>query len=91
MGGSRRRSPRALALIAVVLGVRGGDAARASGPRIRSSGTSTKLRTDETPSQRCCGRRWRTLGMGDVSAGYIGNNGVLLVDSPEQADPSPRR
>ena len=24
--------------------------------------------------------------MGDVGAGYIGNNGVLLVDKPEQAD-----
>src|SRR5262249_15646405 len=45
-----------------------------------------KLRSDDTPSSR----HWKTmeaLGMGDVSAGFIGNNGVLLVDKPEQADP----
>ena len=44
-----------------------------------------KLRDDESPSQKL----WKTmeqLGMGDVGAGYIGNNGVLLVDKPEQAD-----
>jgi predicted RND superfamily exporter protein len=44
-----------------------------------------KLRDDDTPSSKL----WKTmeqLGMGDVSAGYIGNNGVLLVDKPEQAD-----
>jgi predicted RND superfamily exporter protein len=28
-----------------------------------------------------------SLGMGDLGAGYIGNNGVLLVDKPEEADP----
>ena len=43
------------------------------------------LRTDETPSQRLWGKM-EALGMGDVGAGYIGNNGVLLVDQPEQAD-----
>ena len=44
-----------------------------------------KLRSDESPSHK----QWKTmelLGMGDMSAGYIGNNGVLLVDNPEQAD-----
>jgi predicted RND superfamily exporter protein len=44
-----------------------------------------KLRSDASPSSKL----WKTmeqLGMGDVSAGYIGNNGVLLVDKPEQAD-----
>jgi predicted RND superfamily exporter protein len=44
-----------------------------------------KLRSDASPSSKL----WRTmeqLGMGDVGAGYIGNNGVLLVDKPEQAD-----
>ena len=44
-----------------------------------------KLRSDESPAQKL----WKTmeqLGMGDVGAGYIGNNGVLLVDKPEQAD-----
>jgi uncharacterized protein len=44
-----------------------------------------KLRSDETPSSKL----WKTmeqLGMGDVGAGFIGNNGVMLVDRPEQAD-----
>ncbi|MGZ3430087.1 MAG: MMPL family transporter, partial [Polyangia bacterium] len=44
-----------------------------------------RLRSDDTPSSKL----WKTmehLGMGDVGAGYIGNNGVLLVDKPEQAD-----
>lgn len=44
-----------------------------------------KLRSEESPAQK----QWKNmeaLGMGDVSAGYIGNNGVLLVDKPEQAD-----
>ncbi|HEY1586893.1 MAG TPA: MMPL family transporter, partial [Polyangia bacterium] len=44
-----------------------------------------KLRSDESTSHKL----WHTmeqLGMGDMSAGYIGNNGVLLVDKPEQAD-----
>ncbi len=44
-----------------------------------------KLRSDPMPSDK----QWKTmelLGMGDVGAGYIGNNGVLLVDKPEQAD-----
>ena len=44
-----------------------------------------KLRTAATPSDRLWGRM-ELLGMGDVGAGYIGNNGVLLVDSPDQAD-----
>ena len=44
-----------------------------------------KLRSDESRSHKF----WKTmeqLGMGDMSAGYIGNNGVLLVDKPEEAD-----
>jgi uncharacterized protein len=43
------------------------------------------LRTDETPSQNNWGRM-ESLGMGDVGAGYVGNDGVFLVDKPEQAD-----
>ena len=43
------------------------------------------LRTDETPSQRLWDHM-SALGMGDLGAGYIGNNGVLLVDDPAQAD-----
>jgi predicted exporter len=44
-----------------------------------------RLRSDASPSQRL----WPTmeaLGLGDVSAGHIGNKGVLLVDEPAQAD-----
>jgi hypothetical protein len=44
-----------------------------------------KMRSDDSPSSKL----WKTmeqLGMGDVGAGYIGNNGVLLVDKPEEAD-----
>jgi predicted RND superfamily exporter protein len=44
-----------------------------------------KLRTDESPSHKYW-KDMERLGMGDVSAGFIGNNGVLLVDKPEQAD-----
>ena len=43
------------------------------------------LRSDDTPSQRL----WpvmEQLGMGDVGAGYVGNDGVMLADKPEQAD-----
>jgi predicted RND superfamily exporter protein len=45
-----------------------------------------KLRDAESPSQRLW-PKMEALGMGDVGAGYIGNNGVLLVDDPSQADP----
>jgi predicted RND superfamily exporter protein len=45
-----------------------------------------KLRTEEVPSQRLW-PKMEALGMGDLGAGYIGNNGVLLVDDPSQADP----
>jgi uncharacterized membrane protein YdfJ with MMPL/SSD domain len=43
------------------------------------------LRSDETEAQRLW---WKmeAMGMGEVGAGYIGNTGVLLVDSPDQAD-----
>ena len=44
-----------------------------------------KLRFDDSPSQK----HWKNmeqLGMGDVGAGFIGNNGILLVDRPDQAD-----
>lgn len=45
-----------------------------------------KLRDSETPSQRLW-PKMEALGMGDLGAGFIGNNGVLLVDEPWQADP----
>jgi predicted exporter len=45
-----------------------------------------KMRSDEMPSDKLW-KPMEQLGMGDVGAGYIGNNGVLLVDKPEQADP----
>ena len=44
-----------------------------------------RLRTDETPSQRLW-YKMEALGLGDVGAGFIGNKGVLLVDTPDQAD-----
>lgn len=43
------------------------------------------LRSDDTQSARL----WpimEQLGMGDVGAGYVGNDGVMLADKPEQAD-----
>ncbi len=45
----------------------------------------SKLRTQDKNVER----RWRLmydLGLGNVGAGYIGRDGVLLVDRPEQAD-----
>jgi len=49
------------------------------------------LRTDDIPGKQTASQRlWSRMewiGLGDMSAGYIGNNGVLLVDTPEQADP----
>jgi hypothetical protein len=44
-----------------------------------------KLDTDKAPSNDLWARM-DVLGMGDVGAGYIGNNAVFLVDSPDQAD-----
>jgi predicted RND superfamily exporter protein len=44
-----------------------------------------KLRTDDTASSLLW-PKMEKLGMGDVGAGFIGNNGVLLVDEPGQAD-----
>jgi len=44
------------------------------------------LRSDETQAQRLWGKM-EEMGMGNVGAGYIGNTGVLLVDTPEQAEP----
>ena len=44
------------------------------------------LRTESTASDRLW-PRMESLGMANVGAGYIGNNAVLLVDKPEQADP----
>ncbi len=44
------------------------------------------LRSAETRSQRNWSKMYR-LGMGDVGAGHIATDAVLLVDRPEQADP----
>lgn len=44
------------------------------------------LRSDSSDSQSLWGLT-EELGMASVGAGYIGNNGVLLVDTPDQADP----
>ncbi|MCS6915270.1 MAG: MMPL family transporter [Myxococcales bacterium] len=43
------------------------------------------LRSEQTEAQRLWGRM-EMMGMGAVGAGHIGNDGVLLVDRPEQAD-----
>ncbi len=43
------------------------------------------LRSDETESQKLW-PKMEQMGMGEVGAGYIGNTGVLLVDTPDQAD-----
>lgn len=43
------------------------------------------LRSRETKAQRLWGLMYR-LGMGDVGAGQIATDGVVLVDRPDQAD-----
>lgn len=43
------------------------------------------LRSKETRAQRLWGLMYR-LGMGDVGAGQIATDGVVLVDRPDQAD-----
>jgi predicted RND superfamily exporter protein len=45
----------------------------------------SNLRTEATPSQKLW-RRMEVMGMGDVGAGRVGNDGVFLVDEPEQAE-----
>jgi hypothetical protein len=44
-----------------------------------------RLRSDETPAQRQW-NKMEALGLGDMSAGYIGNKAVLLVDRADQAN-----
>jgi predicted RND superfamily exporter protein len=44
-----------------------------------------KLRSAETGSQQRWGKMYQ-LGMGGVDAGYIGRDGVVLVDRPEDAN-----
>ncbi len=43
------------------------------------------LRQEETGAQKRWGRMW-ALGMGPFVAGYIGTDGVLMVDRADQAD-----
>jgi predicted RND superfamily exporter protein len=45
----------------------------------------SNLRTEATPSQKLW-RRMEIMGMGDVGAGRVGNDGVFLVDDPSQAE-----
>jgi uncharacterized protein len=84
LGEASARRPRALALAALVL-----LAALASPLRQFAADpiewNFENIRTEETPSQRLW-PHMRALGMGEVAAGYVGNNGVLLVDEPGQAD-----
>jgi uncharacterized protein len=84
LGAFTARRPAAGALVALVL------VAAAAAPLVRMlrdplEWNFDKLRTDDTPSQRLW-YKMEALGLGDVSAGYIGNKGVLLVDTPDQAD-----
>ena len=44
-----------------------------------------RLRSDPTPAQRQW-NKMEALGLGDMSAGYIGNKAVLLVDRADEAD-----
>jgi predicted RND superfamily exporter protein len=84
IGRLSERRPMALALL-TLLGL-----GAAAGPLLKYVRDPLEwdfhnLRTDETASQRLWGRM-ESIGLGDMAAGYIGNNGVLLVDAPEQAD-----
>jgi predicted RND superfamily exporter protein len=49
------------------------------------------LRSDDIPGKQTASQRlWSRMewiGLGDMSAGYIANYGILLVDEPEQANP----
>jgi predicted RND superfamily exporter protein len=85
IGGLSERRPGLLALAAIVLL---GAAALPLYHYVKDplEWNFENLRTDDTASQRLW-PQMEALGMGDVGAGYIGNNGVLLVDKPEQADP----
>jgi predicted RND superfamily exporter protein len=79
----QRRPARAALVVAALLAV-------AIGPLIRVARDPLewnldRLRSAATPSQRLW-PKMEALGLGDVSAGYIGNKGVLLVDDPAQAD-----
>ncbi|MBL9042442.1 MAG: MMPL family transporter [Myxococcales bacterium] len=45
------------------------------------------LRSDSNGESQKLWDKMCAMGMGDVGAGHIGNNGVLLVDTPDQAEP----
>jgi predicted RND superfamily exporter protein len=84
VGRMAEKRPGWLALITLVgIGVAGGPLLKYVKDPLEWN--FNNLRTDETPSQRLW-TRMESLGLGDMSAGYIGNNGVLLVDTPDQAD-----
>jgi uncharacterized protein len=84
IGRLSERRPAVLALTALVL-LAAGAVPLYKYARDPLEWDMNNLRTDETPSQRLW-EKMEALGMGDVGAGYIGNNGVLLVDKPDQAD-----
>ena len=84
LGQLSAKNPRALALTAVVA------VAAAAAPLYKWASDPLewnleKMRDDDSPSQRLW-PKMEALGLGDVGAGPIGNNGVMLVDKPEQAD-----
>jgi hypothetical protein len=85
MGELSTRHPLLLALLAIVgLGAAALPLYRYSKDPLEWN--MEKLRDDDSQSLKLW-KPMEQLGMGDVGAGYIGNNGVLLVDTPEQADP----
>jgi hypothetical protein len=85
LGGIAARRPLALVLVSVIcLGA-------AATPLLRYlkdpiEWNFNNLRSESTSSNNLW-PRMEALGMGDVGAGYVGNNGVLIVDRPEQAQP----
>jgi uncharacterized protein len=84
LGGIAQKNPRMLALTALVA-VCASMVPLYKWAKDPLEWDFEKLGTDETPSRRLW-PKMEALGMGDVGAGFIGNNGVMLVDKPEQAD-----
>lgn len=79
-----QRFPVAVVLFCMVI------TALASGPLIRYvqdplEWNFNNLRSDVSDSQSLWDLTYE-MGMGSVGAGYIGHSGVLLVDSPDQAE-----
>ncbi len=84
LGQLAQRRPRVLLAVALGLG------AAALGPALRYAHDPIEynfdnLRTDNPATARRWDLMYR-LGLGNLGAGYIARDGVILVDTPEQAD-----